>query len=303
MDKASSIVVDWGSSSFRAFLLSSGGEILDRVSSADGAFQTSDYENVLSRLCGKWLEEQGKLPFLLGGTIGSRNGWLETPYIPCPVSLPDLRNGLYDVPNNLGLGIRVASGVCGSGIYGSFDVMRGEEIQIFGAIRLLDINRATFCLPGTHSKWCETSNGAITSVTSYMTGEMYALIRQHSSIGRLIDAEQFDEPSFMSGVAAAQENSDLLNLLFSVRAGALLGKLEVNCLASYLSGALIGSELNAATRRQDSDAPLVVIATQQLTERYCLVFEDIGLSVQVVDGEQAFLQGAQALMQEFELAL
>ena len=207
------------------------------------------------------------------------------------------------MPNDSGLDIKVTSGVFGSGLYGSLDVMRGEEIQIFGAMQQLNVEQAVFCLPGTHSKWCQVSDGEIRSVTTYMTGEMYALIRQNSSVGRVIDADSFDELSFSTGMKAAWENPDLLNLLFSVRAAALLGKLEVACPASYLSGMLISRELDAANRQLNIDEPVVLIANQQLTDRYAIGFKNVGMRPQPLDGETTFLLGMKALVQDFEPAL
>ena len=303
MSKVSMVFVDWGSSSFRAFLLSPNGDLLDQIHSDDGVFQVDDYEGILARHCQKWLEAHGKLPVILAGTIGSRNGWLETPYLPCPASLNDLSKELHTVPNRRGLDIRITSGVEGAGFYGLHDVMRGEELQIFGAVDELELDDALLCLPGTHSKWCRVSGGQISSVTSYMTGELYALLRNNSSIGRLIEADDYEEANFLAGLAAVRANPHLSNLLFSVRASSLLGNLAASSSASYLSGILIGAELVAATEFMSDSESVLIVGNRRLVDRYSLGLEKLGKTAQTMEGDHAFLTGTKALMNEITLAL
>jgi 2-dehydro-3-deoxygalactonokinase len=147
------------------------------------------------------------------------------------------------------------------------DVMRGEEVQIFGAMRLSGLRDGTFVLPGTHSKWASVQDGRITGFKTFMTGEVFALLSQHSILSKTIAAEApFDEAAFAQGLAQAQGDGGLLNHAFSARTLSLFGRMDAAALASYLSGLVIGEELraNAAT----AGGEVVLIGSANLTRRY-----------------------------------
>lgn len=298
MQGTSAIAVDWGSSRFRAFLLDHEGALLERVSSPDGALQPKSvgFLDILERNLAPWLEADRSLPIFMGGTIGSRNGWQETPYIPCPVTLDDLKHHLQSVENSGNLDIRIAPGVSGKSFFDGHDVMRGEELQIFGALELLDRSNAIVCLPGTHSKWCEVTDGQIVSVTSFMTGEMYALLREYSSVGRILSVSEFDETSFISGAAEASSNAGLLNRLFAIRASSLLEQFKSKSAESFLSGVLIGREIQAMTEMLDRTESLVLVGSEGLANRYRLLLGRQHVESILVDAEAAFLHGVRQLM-------
>ena len=79
------ILVDWGTTRFRAFLVE-GSAILDRVVSAEGvsALKEGQHAEVFRRRCGHWLAAEPGLPVALVGMVGSREGWRVAPYVPCP---------------------------------------------------------------------------------------------------------------------------------------------------------------------------------------------------------------------------
>jgi 2-dehydro-3-deoxygalactonokinase len=179
--------------------------------------------------------------------VGSRNGWKEASYVKAPCTAADL--GL----NLLWLGEQMAI-VPGVALLGGRepDVMRGEEVQMVGAADLLGLQQAVMVLPGTHSKWALWQHGQLASFSTHMTGEIYALLRQHSILGKLMQpnatpgaADPFDPAAFRQGVMRAQRG-DLLHSLFGVRSLALFNQLKPAALPSYLSGLLIGEEFRAA---------------------------------------------------------
>ncbi len=293
MANASAIAIDWGSSTFRAFLVDETGAVLAQTSTEEGVMQVPEgrFVDVLMNNCGNWLEEHGSLPVVMSGTIGSRNGWRETPYLPCPVSLKDLNHQSIPIENNLNLDIQVMPGVCGNNMFGCNDVMRGEEVQIFGAMDTLNLENALVCLPGTHSKWCEFKNGKIVSLTTFMTGEMFALIRNSSAIGRLVEDSDFDEASFLLGVEASRSEAGLLNALFSIRADALLGDLACRSRASYLSGMLIGREILAVCKAMNAIEDIVLVGSEALIHKYSRALAMEGVQSLSVGGNHAFLTG------------
>ncbi len=299
---AKMIAIDWGSSTFRAFLLGGDYEILARARTRDGVSVLGDksYKQVLEKTCGKWLDATPNLSVIMGGTIGSRNGWRETPYVSCNASINTLAASCVGFETDTGLSMQIVPGVSGPNFFGGVDVMRGEELQIFGALEALGLTDALVCLPGTHSKWCIVKQGQITSLTSFMTGEMFALIRRQSMIGTLLVEDEFDLPSFMDGVTASGSAAGLLHNLFSIRADILLGELACKSAESYLSGMLVGSEVKAAVGVIGASRDVVLVGNEGLAHRYTAAFTEHGIASISVPAERAFIDGI-ALFQRAQM--
>lgn len=290
------IVVDWGSSSFRAFLMANDGTVIDEYKNNCGAFQISNYEETLREACKKWITKHGTLPIRMGGSIGSRNGWQETGYVECPVAPTDLKSAAVAVKNSMRWDIAVMPGVCIRAGVGECDVMRGEEIQIFGALQIMDVSSGLFCLPGTHSKWCRVEHGRIMSIDSYLSGELFALVTQNGSLSTIIEGTDYDEQAFLEGLDAIGRQPNLLKLLFKARAGVLLDQYPGSRLAPFLSGVLIGYEVRNAINSVSSDDTVTIVASPELMARYELVFREFGRSTRAVAGEDAFIKGMKLLV-------
>jgi 2-dehydro-3-deoxygalactonokinase len=277
------IGIDWGTSSFRAFRIDSAGAILDRRGGAHGILSVSDgdFAGVLERQIGDWLDG-ARTPVVMSGMIGSRQGWLETPYVTCPAGLGDLAAGLVPVAFERGE-VRIVPGV-ETATASMRDVMRGEEAQVFGALAALGADSGRFLLPGTHSKWVRVEAGPIVGFSTYMTGEIYAALRNHTILGRLME-EGGDNPAiFVRGVrdgASTGGPGALLHRLFGVRTAGLFGEIPGAELPDYLSGLLIGAEI-ADAEQQDS-RPVRIIASEALTRRYGAAAAELGLGAETVD--------------------
>jgi len=261
------IAVDWGTSSLRCYRLDAQGKIIEARASADGILNVpaGRFPDVLQRQIAGWSET----PIVMRGMVGSRQGWKEAPYVQCPAGfdeiaakLVEVRQGAWIVP---GLTCRDSAGVP--------DVMRGEETQILGCGA-----QGTLCLPGTHSKWVEVKNGRIERFSTYMTGEAYAVLRQHSILGRMIEEGKPDERAFAQGVERAGDEGGLLHHLFGVRTRGLMGELGAGAAASYLSGIVIGHELRAQGTRQFS-----VLGTAELAARYQRAASVLGMEARLLD--------------------
>jgi 2-dehydro-3-deoxygalactonokinase len=237
------VAVDWGTSSLRGALINSEGLVLEKRAFPQGILQVAhgQFQNVFEQRFGDWIDT--KTLCLISGMAGSRQGWREAPYCPCPSGFEDLAQHLQWIEKDR-IGI-----VPGLSTWNDDtpDVMRGEEIQIFGALTTQQIQTAQFVLPGTHSKWAHVLDGNICAFKTFMTGEFYALLSQHSILAKtcLPDAPLKKEV-FIDGVMQSQKPGGLLHHAFTARSLALFEKLNPAQSSSYISGLLIGEEIKSA---------------------------------------------------------
>ncbi len=280
------IGIDWGTSSFRATRFADGA-VIDRVAARAGIMtvENNDFASVLRRHVGAWLGA-GERRVLMAGMIGSRQGWVEAPYLPCPASVAALAASLVPVPFDAAEVLLVPGVSADDG--GVPEVMRGEETQILGALGEFGA-AATVCMPGTHSKWVEVRDGQILGFRTYMTGEAYAALSTHTILARLIETtHDHDDAAFASGVARATEAGGLLHHLFGVRTLPLTGRMIGAAAASYLSGLLLGHETQAAlAARRDASAPVFLIGDAPLCARYEAAIRLCGGEARIVPGDPA----------------
>jgi 2-dehydro-3-deoxygalactonokinase len=247
------IAIDWGTTSARAYRLDARGQILDARSAPLGVQQVSagGFPAALNALLGGRVDAD--VPLLACGMIGSRQGWIEAPYIRCPAGLEEIAANLSSVP---GTRLAIVPGLICHDADGVPDVMRGEETQILGTLddRQPSASRL-IVLPGTHSKWARIGAGGIEAFATFMTGELYALLHDHSILGRLATAGAGDDTAFERGVRMSLRDAGALpHDVFSARTLALTGALAPEGVADYLSGLLLGAEIAAARRWADRDA-------------------------------------------------
>jgi 2-dehydro-3-deoxygalactonokinase len=243
------LAADWGTTNFRLFLYDADGKVVARHTAHIGLKNLGgqSFEQALqSVMTGPFARPD--LPVLLSGMVGSRQGWIEAPYAQCPAG-PDAFSQGFATPPSEKLKVRIVPGLSSQNpATGITDVMRGEETQIVG-LMTQGLNDGIVILPGTHSKWARIENGKVTSFLSYMTGEMFQMLKVHSILGVLMADTADDEKSFLLGVDRALEDTSILSLLFSVRTEALFGRIAPAHLSSYLSGLLIGAEIGAGKAR------------------------------------------------------
>jgi 2-dehydro-3-deoxygalactonokinase len=239
-----------------------------------------EHEEVLGGLIGDWLAESGPLPVLMAGMVGSRQGWVEAPYADCPAGLPEIASAMAAIDTRAMGAIGVAPGVRAVDRDGAPDVMRGEETQILGALAAMGRADGVFVLPGTHSKWARVEAGRITSFATYMTGEVFAALKDHTILGRLMAAGPQDDSAFAEGVGAAarlERPGDLLHAIFMTRTLGLFDRLTPAQLSDYLSGLLIGAELASGAQGAQG---AVVVGAPALTARYCAAGAIRGLALE-----------------------
>lgn len=288
----SMIAIDWGTSSFRAYLLSGQGEVLDRLAADKGIMAVTEggFEAVLNAAIAPWWGGQNGLswaaPILACGMIGSRQGWREAPYGVCPGGLADLAKGLVRQPFGQGQVLHIVPGICRAGANSPPDVMRGEECQILG----LDADRQEqlAIMPGSHCKWVRFGGGRIEDFATFMTGEVFAALRQATILGRLMPAADaatdaaadavVAEDAFAKGVGLALDAGPaaggLLHQIFAARTLGLFDQIPPAGLADFLSGLLIGTEIRDGLARfapasgPSSALELVLVGGDALCARY-----------------------------------
>ena len=277
------IAIDWGSSSFRAYLMSPDGEVLDEVASSDGiaSVAAGAYPATLKRLTGRWLDAHAALPAIASGMVGSRHGWREAAYVKCPAGPRDVAAHLTEVVEADGRRVHLAPGLSFADDAGG-DVMRGEETEIFG---VADSGARLIVLPGSHSKWARVEGDRVVAFKTFVTGELFASVRDHTVAGAFAKAARTKAPgtAFALGVkrgaaaAACEGKSGLLGLLFGARSLPLMGALDADDAGEYLSGLLIGAEIGEGRRLYPAEEPHVAGA-ETLVKRYLAAFEALGVS-------------------------
>ena len=273
------IAIDWGTSAARAYRIGSDGHVQERRQVPLGIKHVRDrrFEPALLKLLGDW--QAVPAPKIACGMIGSRQGWVEVPYVDCPASLTALADHVVQAPQDA---LAIVPGVATRDAAGVPDVMRGEETQLLGALGS-DERGVLAVLPGTHSKWARVEHGRIVDFTTFMTGELFGVLIDHSMLGRLAGHEpgRLSRDGFARGVARGLDEGALAHDIFGARTLSLTGGLRSEEVADWLSGLLIGREIRAArawaVRTGIDTARVRLIGSDALAERYELALADAGM--------------------------
>ncbi len=284
------VAVDWGTSSLRAARLNEQGQVLEERSLARGILTIPEagFAPFFEATFSDWMGANGTI-CLISGMAGSKQGWIEAPYCPCPAGFDEVAARLTWIePHRIaivpGLSCELAHAP---------DVMRGEEVQIFGAMQLTGLRDGQFVLPGTHSKWAQVQGGRVTGFRTYMTGEFFALLSQHSLLARTLQADApFEADAFAQGAALAHTGAGLLHTAFSARTLSLFTRMGAPALTSYLSGLVIGEELRQQTL--EPGGTVVLIGSDSLTSRYAQALAMLGVHSRAL-GSEASWAGLHAL--------
>lgn len=278
------IAVDWGTTNRRAYLIDSSGQRSDEFEDGKGILSIPDggFPEAIAQIRSRL----GDKPLLMAGMIGSNRGWKEAPYVPCPAGIDELAKALVWP----GEREAIVPGVSFIGD-GRADVMRGEEVQLLGAVAagLVDVN-ALVCHPGTHNKWTVLHQGRIQSFRTVMTGELFSLLKDHSILADLLKGPVEINDMFRSAAKHAVFHESLPAELFSVRASVLLGQMKKADAPSYASGLLIGTDVRIGLT-VPTGAEVVVMGRPELTRLYAAALEQANRESTELDGEHCFLAG------------
>jgi 2-dehydro-3-deoxygalactonokinase len=288
------VAVDWGTSNVRAWGIDAEGDISFATGSDKGMGRIgrADFPAVLDELIGALVE--GRTDVLICGMAGARQGWLEAPYLDTPANLNELSKGAVSPQGaDRRFSPRILPGVC-QRQPGHEDVMRGEETQLLGLLRLRPRFEGTAILPGTHSKWVEIRDGRIVRFSSAMTGELYEILSEHSVLRHSFVGEQVGpatEDGIADGMAAGIEHPELLSaLLFRTRAAALLSDKGADWCSGYLSGLLVGAEIGGHRDWLDGSA-VPLIGSARFGRLYGQALKTIGIESFALDAAEAAVAG------------
>lgn len=292
---------DWGTSSFRLRLVNGTDfKVLAEVNSADGVagtfiswqkekdaerfdFYAQKLRSAIDGLAKSAEIDLKDVPVIVSGMASSSIGIEEIPYAPLPFATDGSQASVRLFENFLNSGTSL---ILASGVRSEDDVMRGEETQLIGFFNLPEIsqlktNETIFVFPGTHSKHILVKNGFIIGFQTFMTGEVFNILSEHSILKDSIILnsdpglkELSNRSAYRSGVEISG-STNLLNTLFSVRTNQLFSKFTKKQNAFYLSGLLIGNEL-----RQIHNNPLrqiIICSGKHLYEHYKLAAEVLDL--------------------------
>ena len=311
---AAFIGIDWGTTHRRATLVAADGTLVAERADGEGALACKGrFAASLEALIAGWPEADASLPVVMAGMVGAAIGWQAVPYLDGGTPLSALARHLTPVAETPpGRRWFIAPGYRLHGDGGAVDVMRGEETQLFGALHLLGPGTADGCyvLPGTHSKWVRLHGGRITELRTYMTGELFALLRQHGTLASAMQSaganeeagmkhdSVADDPEFLRGVADAAPGPVLTHALFGARARVVTGALAPGAAAAYVSGLLIGAEWADAQRQASHDEPVRVIGEPALASLHAACAHHHGRRIESLDARQIQLAAWRALAAE-----
>ena len=283
------IAIDWGTTRARAFLIGADGEVKERRAADRGiqSVATGGFPTAFADIAGELRRAEPEAPVLLAGMVGSRNGWIEAPYVACPASAEDIAAAALTVTLDDGSAARILPGL--SCDEGAFDVMRGEETLIVG----LGLQDGMVCLPGTHSKWAEIRGGRIVRFASFMTGEVFGLLRHHSILARLAEEPAGTDAAngLQRGLAAARRDGGFLNTAFAARTEVLAGRMSGGEVGPYLSALLVAEEVRGALARFGVPGTVDLVAEGAVADSYRSALDEAGLSFRVTTPEAAFAAG------------
>jgi 2-dehydro-3-deoxygalactonokinase len=312
MADASFIAGDWGTSHLRLFLCDSDGRILERADAAGAAAAGGRFAAIFDGLVAPWQQQHGRLPAVLCGMVGSSIGWMQAPYVPCPAIPQQIAAGCISLRHG---GVHIVPGVSCRNRLDAPEFMRGEETQILGALNIdptLGRGHRLLCLPGTHTKWVALQDGAIVEFLTAPTGELFALLRdhsvllhQHAELAPAVADVDIGAVAFAQALARCKQfpQAQLLNRLFECRGRRLSGELAPQAAAAYLSGLLIASDIDGALRLlpQAGDAPSVhLIGDSQLTQLYAQGLAAQQHTVSTFEGSAASLAGLAQVYRELK---
>ena len=292
MTRAAFIAGDWGTSRLRLYLCGADGAVLDRREGAGAA--VADCAGRFGAAVAEWDGVHGKLPAVLGGMVGSTIGWKEVPYLECPARPQAIAGAALRFAAD-GRAIAIAPGLKCTNPVGAPDVMRGEEVQILGGLRLhpeLARGGHLLCMPGTHVKWVQLRDGAVGRFQTALSGELFELLAGHSVLARGGGQADPQSPAFALGLETARENAGagLLHLLFSTRSRVVGGAMPGADAPSYLSGLIVGADVGGALALFEARRVMMVCAPA-LAALYARALAFYDVRADGIDGDAAALAG------------
>lgn len=290
------IAVDWGTSTFRAYLVQNN-KVSDTIETKDGMkfVKSHLFEQTLLSLIDRWLDDDEITEILASGMVGSKQGWEEAPYQQIPCNLKKLNHITPTLKDNR-ISLKIFSGISQTH---QPDIMRGEETQIAGFLNETPNFNGSICLPGTHSKWVEIRNNNIIKFKTFMTGELFEIISKNSVLIHSVEAEKIDKMELLKSVDKILQKPELFsNALFQLRADDLINSKGPTIYKSRLSGYLLAIELLGSVEFW-KNKDIVLIGNPDLTEMYQFVLNKKVKSIKKFLSSDMVLKGLKNFKKNF----
>ena len=289
---------DWGTSNLRLYRIADGCVTNRRDGPGIGVLPGTPADALREALA-PWVAAQPPASITLCGMAGSRGGLHEAPYVDCPASVEGWAGAALALDFD-GIPLRIAPGLACMSDAGAPDVMRGEETQIFGALALnpdLAGRSVQIVLPGTHGKWARIEQGRVLDFRTCLSGELFAILRDHSILLALGKPETpADEPlGFADGLERAASGAGVVGDLFEARAQQLRGGRSASWALGFLSGLVIGNEIADMQAESGLADTLIIVGTAALNARYSHALRLFGITARALDGEACALRGLELL--------
>ncbi|WP_439408485.1 2-dehydro-3-deoxygalactonokinase [Bradyrhizobium sp. DASA03076] len=293
MTEPAYVAVDWGTSSFRLWLVDRSGRVLAERRSDEGmlAAAKAGFSGVLQAHLAA-VSTPDHLPVLVCGMAGAKTGWVEAGYVDTPAPLAAILKQAARVPG-AARDIRILPGIAQRD-RAAPDVMRGEETQLLGALGLETEGETLVCMPGTHSKWVRVKDGTVAHFSTFMTGELFSVVSRETILSLAVAGadEAEDTASFKTAVKAAfAAPAFAANLLFTARSRQLLFGGTPAAARETLSGTLIGTELAAGLSGSVPKSGITLIASGRLATLYRQAFDALSVNVTPIDADEAVRRG------------
>ena len=281
------VALDWGTSNFRAYLMDNN-NVIDQVSTQEGMkfIDQNEFEKILIKNIDAWNNKFDIKVIIASGMVGAKQGWIEVPYINSPCDIRNVNFKTFKILDDAN--IHILSGVSQ---FNPSDVMRGEETQIAGfLLNNVDFN-GSICLPGTHSKWVNMNSYNIQEFTTFLTGELYEIVKKYSILNHSLNTTELDDEIVKSSAKLVIENPSFIsNKLFEIRADNLLKNSNQTSNNSKLVGYLLGIELSGS-RTYWEDKDLVIIGSSNLNKYYELILNGRSNSIRLFNSSDMALNG------------
>ena len=282
------IAVDWGTSSFRAYLIKNN-IVSDRIETKDGMkfINNNSFEKTFISLVENWLDDYQTTEVLASGMVGARQGWSEAPYQETPCDLNNIKF-ISPLINDNRIALKIFSGISQ---IDQPDVMRGEETQVAGFFNDNPNFEGSVCLPGTHSKWIKVKDQNIVKFQTFMTGELFEVISQNTVLMHSVKSNKTDQEELLKSVDLIFNNPSLFaNALFKLRADDLINSRNKIIYKSRLSGYLLGLELLGSIDYWKK-SKIALIGNKELNRLYSYVLKDRVSSIVFYEAEDMILKG------------
>lgn len=288
------IAGDWGTTHGRFWLIEHGVVVGDARPAPGIAALAGDRAAIAAALDVVTAGWPIHIPALMCGMVGASVGWCDAGYRACPAPATGFGDGATRFAHN-GRAIAILPGLKCRNPAGFVDVMRGEETQIAGLVALCGVGDAVVALPGTHNKWAVIAGGTVQHFHTAMTGELFALIADHSILMRGAPRDVTPGDVFVAAVRRVRENPliGIDSMLFATRAEQLVGGMSASDAASFVSGLLIGADVRSALAMIDppGERSVHLVCNDALAALYGAALAVFGQASHQVDGAAAVRAG------------